>query len=207
MSTQEQIKNYLLSRDKRLTPVIASCRYPRSRKNTDIHQALLSSIVSQQLSIKAADTIFNRFLDLFENRYPDPKKITRLNVLTLRKAGLSQQKAGYIKNVAAFALQDDGLNYSHLKKMTDEELITYLTHIKGVGRWTVEMLLMFSFDRKDIFACDDLGIQQAMRKLYGIEHNGKVLKNHMMAIAEHWRPYRTIACKYLWRWKTLSKTD
>lgn len=204
MSTQKEIKNYLLSRDKRLSPVIESCQFPRSRKNTDIHRALLSSIVSQQLSIKAADTIFNRFLDLFDNRYPDPERIIKLKVPTLRKAGLSHQKADYIKNVAAFALQDDGLNYFQLKKMTDEDLIVHLTQIKGVGRWTVEMILMFAFDRKDIFACDDLGIQQAMKKLYDIEHNGRELKNRMFDLAENWRPYRTIACKYLWQWKSIS---
>ena len=204
MSTQKQIKNYLVSKDKRLLPIIESCRFPQSRKNTDIHHALLSSIVSQQLSIKAADTIFARFLDLFENRDPAPRDIVKLRASTLRKVGLSKQKAGYIKNVASFALQDDGLNYSQLKKMSDEELITHLTQIKGVGRWTVEMLLMFAFDRKDVFSCDDLGIQQAMQKLYGIEHNGKMLKNRMIDVAENWRPYRTIVCKYLWQWKSLN---
>ncbi|WP_455201839.1 DNA-3-methyladenine glycosylase family protein [Kaarinaea lacus] len=206
MPTQQQIKNYLLNRDKRLLPVISSCRFPRPRKNTDIHHALLSSIVAQQLSTRAADTIFNRFLDLFDNRYPDPERISRLKVVTLRKAGLSQQKAGYIKNVSAFALQDDGLNFSQLNKMKDEDLIIHLTQIKGVGRWTVEMLLMFAFDRKDVFAPDDLGIQQAMKKLYNLEHDGRVLKKRMADIAENWRPYRTIVCKYLWQWKSLDKT-
>ena len=203
MPTQEQIKDYLRSRDTQLSTVIGLCQYPRSRRNTDIHRALLASIVSQQLSVKAADTIFNRFLNLFENRDPDPGRITRLSVNSLRKAGLSQQKAGYIKNVAAFARQDDGLNYSQLNKMTDEELISYLTQIKGVGRWTVEMLLMFAFDRKDVFSTDDLGIQQAMKKLYGMEHSGRELKNRMLEVAENWRPYRSIVCKYLWQWKSL----
>ncbi|MEJ2179676.1 MAG: DNA-3-methyladenine glycosylase 2 family protein [Gammaproteobacteria bacterium] len=203
MPTQEQIKGYLLSRDTQLSTVIGLCQYPRSRKNTDIHRALLASIVAQQLSVKAADTIFNRFLDLFENRNPDPKRITRLSVNSLRKVGLSQQKAGYIKNVAAFARQDDGLNYSQLNKMTDEELISYLTQIKGVGRWTVEMLLMFAFDRKDVFSRDDLGIQQAMKQLYSMEHSGRELKNRMLEVAENWRPYRSIVCKYLWQWKSL----
>ena len=203
MPTQEQIKDYLRSRDTQLSTVIGLCQYPRSRRNTDIHRALLASIVSQQLSVKAADTIFNRFLDLFENRDPDPGRITRLSVNSLRKAGLSQQKAGYIKNVAAFARQDDGLNYSQLNKMTDEELISYLTQIKGVGRWTVEMLLMFAFDRKDVFSRDDLGIQQAMKQLYSMEHSGRELKNRMLEVAENWRPYRSIVCKYLWQWKSL----
>ena len=201
----ERIKLYLVDSDKHLRPVIDTCQFPRSRKNTDIYLALLSSIVSQQLSVKAADTIYNRFLDLFDNQYPDPKSISRARLKYLQKAGLSRQKANYIKNVAAFALQDDGLNYHQLKKRSNEELIDHLTQIKGVGRWTVEMLLMFAFDRKDVFSADDLGIQQAMKRLYQLDSSGRALKIHMHAIAENWRPYRTIVCKYLWQWKSIAK--
>ncbi|WP_455206393.1 DNA-3-methyladenine glycosylase family protein [Kaarinaea lacus] len=203
----ESIKLYLVDSDKQLRPVIDACQFPRSRKNTDIYLALLSSIVSQQLSVKAADTIYNRFLDLFDNQYPDPKSISRARLQYLQKAGLSRQKATYIKNVAAFALQDDGLNYHQLKKRPDEELIDHLTQIKGVGRWTVEMLLMFAFDRKDVFSADDLGIQQAMKRLYQLNSSGRELKIHMHAIAENWRPYRTIVCKYLWQWKSIAKEN
>ena len=205
MSSQQRIKYYLVDKDKRLKPVIESCQFPRSRKNPDIYLALLSSIVSQQLSVKAADTIFNRFLDLFDERYPHPVHLKKTNVCRLRSAGLSQQKSGYLKNVAGFALQDDGLNYQRLKRKSDVELIDHLTQIKGVGRWTVEMLLMFSFDRKDIFACDDLGIQQAMKKLYSLHDlQGRQLKTQMLQISERWRPYRTVVCKYLWQWKSLN---
>lgn len=207
LHSREHVRNYLLARDNRLEPVITACDYPRARKNTDVYHALLSSIVSQQLSVKAADTIFNRFLDLFEDRYPEPKKIARIKHQTLRDAGLSTQKAGYIKNVAQFALRDNGLEYSFLKKMDDEALILHLTQIKGVGRWTVEMILMFALDRKDVFACDDLGIQQTMKKLYNITHNGRELKQRMLDIAENWRPYRSIVCKYLWQWKSFEETS
>lgn len=202
MPTQQQIKSYLLSKDKRLKPVIENCRYPRSRKNQDIYYGLLSSIVSQQLSVKAADTIFNRFLDIFDDRYPKPQVLADISPRHLRSAGLSQQKVAYIKNVACFALRDDGLDYRRLSKMTDEELIGYLTQIKGVGRWTVEMLLMFALDRKDVFSCDDLGIQQSMRSLYRLNHEKRELKNRMLDIAENWRPYRSVVCKYLWQWKS-----
>jgi DNA-3-methyladenine glycosylase II len=203
MPTQQQIKSYLLDRDKRLKPVIENCRFPHSRKNHDIYYGLLSSIVSQQLSVKAADTIFNRFLDIFSNRYPEPEVLADINPRRLRNAGLSQQKVAYTKNVASFALRDDGLNYRRLKKMTDDELVAYLTQIKGVGRWSVEMLLMFALDRKDVFSCDDLGIQQSMRKLYRLNHDKRELKNRMLVIAENWRPYRTVVCKYLWQWKSI----
>ena len=203
MATQQQIKSYLLDKDKRLKPVIESCRFPRSRKNNDIYYGLLSSIVSQQLSVKAADTIFKRFLDIFDNRYPDAELLATMDSRHLRAAGLSHQKVKYVKNVATFALQDNGLDYQRLKKLNDEELIVFLTQIKGVGRWTVEMLLMFSFSRGDVFSCDDLGIQQSMRKLYRIKHEKQQLKDRMLTIAESWRPYRTVVCKYLWQWKSL----
>jgi DNA-3-methyladenine glycosylase II len=203
MTERERIKLYLVDKDNRLKAVISSCQYPRSRKNSDIYLALVSSIVSQQLSIKAADAIYNRFLDLFVDRYPDPEEVVKARLQRLQKAGLSRQKSNYIKNVATFALQNDGLEYRRLNRLSDEELVNHLTQIKGVGRWTVEMLLMFAMDRKDVFSCDDLGIQQAMQRLYRIEDSGRELKSRMYAIAENWRPYRSIVCKYLWQWKAI----
>lgn len=203
MATQQQIITFLLQQDKRLKPVIERCRFPRSRKNHDIYHSLLSSIVSQQLSVKAADTIFKRFIDKFDNRYPEAEILIAMDASSLRSAGLSQQKIGYVKNVAAFALHNNGLDYHQLKKMSDDQLLDHLTQIKGVGRWTVEMLLMFAFDRKDVFACDDLGIQQSMRKLYRLDLDSRQLKTRMLSIADRWRPYRSVVCKYLWQWKSL----
>ena len=119
----------------------------------------------------------------------------------LRSAGLSYQKAGYLKNIAQFSI-DKSLDYKKLKSKTDEDLITYLTEIKGVGRWTVEMILMFSLKRTDILPEDDLGIQQGMIKAVGIEtQNKKELKALMQQHAAKWSPYRTYASMYLWRWK------
>jgi DNA-3-methyladenine glycosylase II len=203
MPAQKRIIQYLVDNDRRLKTVTQLCPYPCSRKNTDIYMALLSSIVSQQLSVKAADTIFNRFLDIYPDRYPPPGQLIKTTSARLRTAGLSQQKAQYLKNVASFALEDDGLNYHYLRKKTDEELISHLTQIKGVGRWTVEMLLMFTLDRKDVLPVNDLGIQQAIKKLYKLDHEGKELKQKMVVIAENWKPYRSIVCKYLWHWKSL----
>ena len=203
MPSNKRIIGYLVDNDERLETVVTSCPFPRSRKNNDVYMALLSSIVSQQLSVKAADTIFNRFLDIYTDRYPKPAQLIKTRIQRLRSAGLSQQKSQYLKNVAKFALQDDGLNYEQLKKKTDEALITHLTQIKGVGRWTVEMLLMFTLDRKDVFPVDDLGIQQSIKKLYQLEDEGKQLKQQMQIIADNWKPYRSIVCKYLWQWKSL----
>lgn len=165
-----------------------------------IYYDLLSSIVSQQLSVKAASTIFNRFLTLFPDNYPHPELLSQLDIPTLRSVGLSNQKAAYIQNVAQFAKQYDLENHAW-DSMSDEAVIEFLTQIKGVGTWTVQMLLMFSLGRPDVLPIDDLGIQQGMAKLYAIESNGKELKKQMTLLAESWRPWRTVACRYIWRWK------
>jgi DNA-3-methyladenine glycosylase II len=152
------------------------------------------------LSGKAAATIHGRFLDLFPEAYPFPEALLALDLPTLRSAGLSRQKATYIQNVAEF-FQRENLIGKDLADMDDETVIRYLTQIKGVGRWTVEMLLMFTLNRPDVLPLDDLGIQQAMQLLYNFEEKGRALKKRMLELAEPWRPYRTYASLYLWRWK------
>ena len=166
----------------------------------DIYRSLIRSILGQQLSTKAAATIYQRFLALFPKNNPTPDLVVKSTIDTLKSAGLSKQKANYIQNVANFALSP-GLEFDQLNKKTDEEIIEYLTQIKGVGRWTVEMLLMFAFQRPDVFSVDDLGIQQAIKKLYDLKEEKKALKTKMKEIAEPWKPFRTIACRYLWQWK------
>ena len=170
----------------------------------DVYHNLLASIVSQQLSIKAADTIFERFLNLFPDKYPYPEEVLKFNLDDLRLVGLSRQKATYLQNVADFAL-NEGITWEILSPKTDQEIIDYLTKIKGVGKWTVEMILMFNLQRPDVFPVDDLGIQQAMKMLYQLEVEGKELRAEMVKIAENWRPYRTLACRYLWKWKDTVK--
>ena len=143
-----------------------------------IYYDLLSSIVSQQLSGKAATTIFNRFLTLFPDHYPHPDLLSQLDIPILRSVGLSNQKAAYLKNVALFSKQYDLENHAW-DSMSDVEIIEFLTQIKGVGTWTVQMLLMFTLSRPDVLPLGDLGIQQGMAKLYSIEATGKELKNEM----------------------------
>jgi DNA-3-methyladenine glycosylase II len=168
--------------------------------NKNLYQSLIRAIVSQQLSTKAAATIYDRFLNLFPNKDPDANIVLRLDDEHLRICGLSYQKAGYLKNIAQFSITN-GLDYRKLYRKTDEDLITHLTQIKGVGQWTVEMILMFSLNRPDVFPVDDLGIQNAMKKLYGLDGKGKQLHQQMIDVAEQWRPYRTITCRHLWKWK------
>jgi DNA-3-methyladenine glycosylase II len=197
---KEQIKQYLLQRDPKLSPVIKSVTYPVFHRNKDIYNALLHSVISQQLSVKAAATIQERVLNLFTDKYAQPELLSRMPVARLHNAGLSKQKAGYLKAIAK-AARNDGLAYNILSKKNDAELIRHLTQIHGVGQWTVEMLLMFTFNRKDIFPVGDVGIQNSMRRLYGLEEEGKKFKQKLVMIAERWQPYRTVVCKYLWRWK------
>jgi DNA-3-methyladenine glycosylase II len=157
--------------------------------------------MSQQLSTKVAKVIYKRFLDLFHGTEPEPQQVLDVPSETLRAIGLSNAKVQYVKNVARFCIEH-GVNDTFLLEKTDEEIITLLTQIKGIGKWTVEMLLMFSLGREDVFAVDDLGIQQAMVKVYKIKGDDKkLIKEKMIKLSTKWKPYRTYACLHLWRWK------
>jgi DNA-3-methyladenine glycosylase II len=164
----------------------------------DIYLTLLGSIISQQLSTKVARVINDRFLNLFPDRYPQPEQVLNMPEEALRGAGLSFQKLGYLRNVAAFA-REGQLDYALIAQLPDEALISHLVQIKGVGRWTAEMMLMFTLVRPDVFPVDDLGIQNAMKKQYNLTQTGKSLQAEMVAIAAAWRPYRTLASRYLWQ--------
>ncbi|MEO1262541.1 MAG: DNA-3-methyladenine glycosylase 2 family protein [Bacteroidota bacterium] len=187
-----------LSKDPVLKQLIAICPPPVFRKPEGLYPDLIRSIVGQQLSGKAAETIHNRFLDLFNDRKPHAKKILAMGMEQLRSVGLSRQKASYIKNVSEFFLKEK-IENSDLNDMEDEAIIDYLSQIKGVGRWTVEMILMFSLMRTDVLPLDDLGIRNGMISQYEIAETGRALKQKMVEIAEPWRPYRSYACWYMWR--------
>lgn len=174
-----------------------------ARKNVYLH--LCSSIMSQQLNIKVAAVIFERFLNLYKNKKPTLKQIIDTPFETLRSIGLSNAKAQYVQNVCAFFLAEK-ITDATLQKMSNEDLIKYLSQIKGVGQWTVEMILMFTLGREDVFALDDLGIQQSITKLYQLDSTDKkTLKVKMMELSASWSPYRTYACRYLWGWKDVPK--
>jgi len=194
-------ESYLASKDATLAAIIESTpTFKKTDWNNDVYLALLESIVSQQISVKAADSIFARFRALFEDLYPHPSLLLQKSNEELRSAGLSFQKINYLQNVAVFATEK-GIDYQHLNLLNDDEIVAYLTPIKGVGRWTVEMLLMFVMDRPDVFPVDDLVIRQKMVRAYHLTDTGRVLHKQLHIIAENWRPYRTMACRYLWRWK------
>ena len=178
-----------LSQDPVMARLTKNHPFPENIVPVSVYERLLTSIISQQLSTKVADVIRGRFLDLFEDGYPDRERLLSMDMDTLRSVGLSRQKASYLQNVAEGQWHDMG----------DEAIIDYLTQIKGVGRWTVQMNLMFNLQRPDVFPVDDLGIQNAMIALYQLAGTRREIKQEMHKVAEPWRPYRTYACWYLWR--------
>lgn len=190
-----------LSKDKKLAKLIEAAESFELKRRKNICNYLCASIMSQQLSTKVATVIHNRFLALYDGKEPSAQQILDTPFETLRGIGLSNAKVSYVKNVAQFEL-DFGMDHKHLGKMDNEQVIVYLTQIKGVGRWTVEMLLMFALGREDVFAIDDLGIQNAMIAMYKLDRSDKKkFKEDLLRISAKWSPYRTYACRYLWGWK------
>ncbi|MDD2792435.1 MAG: DNA-3-methyladenine glycosylase 2 family protein [Sediminibacterium sp.] len=189
-----------LSKDKKLARIMGKDLHQlKMRRNIPIR--LMAGIMSQQLSTKVAEVIFKRFLQLYQGKEPRPQQVLDTPSETLRSIGLSNAKVNYVKQVAAFCIEQ-GITDKKLHKLTNEEIIELLVQIKGVGRWTVEMLLMFSLGREDVFAVDDLGIQQAMAAIYQLDSSDKkTMKEQMLKISSKWSPYRTYACLHLWRWK------
>ncbi|MBE2230496.1 MAG: DNA-3-methyladenine glycosylase 2 family protein [Chitinophagaceae bacterium] len=190
-----------LAKDKKLKPLLETAAPMRLRKRKNICIYLCASIMSQQLSTKVADVIYRRFIELFDGKEPSPQQILDMPFDKLRGIGLSNAKVSYVKNVAQFELEK-GMEARRLAKMDNEEVIAYLTQIKGVGRWTVEMLLMFALGREDVFAVDDLGIQNAMIRLYKLDNTDKkTFREKILRLSVKWAPYRTYACLHLWNWK------
>ena len=191
---------HLRRADPILAQAIARVAGPvRPAAHEDLYLALLRAIVSQQISTQAAAAIWRRFTALFRpDGYPEPREVLRLSEDELRAAGLSRQKAGYLQAIADH--QERGLlDYEHLSQLDEEAFTKHLTAIRGVGRWTAQMLQMFALDQPDVFSEGDLGVQNAMRKLYNLAETGRALQQKMLLLAEPWRPYRSLACKYLWK--------
>lgn len=185
---------------KKLLDTIPSESLQKTRQKSDLREYLVSSIISQQLSVKVAEVIKGRFLTLYKGEFPTNKQILSSPTEALRGIGLSNQKLSYIKNIAEH-FEGKQLDDYDWDRMVDEEIIQSLTEIKGVGQWTAEMVLMFGLGRPDVFSAGDYGIQQAMKKLYKIDLEGKALKEKMLSISKKWKPFRSVACMYLWAWK------
>ena len=165
-----------------------------SSQRTDPFHALLHAIIAQQLSTKAAKTIEGRFSALFDGG-PTPAAVARASDEKLRAVGLSPQKLKYVRDLCARIL-DESLNLDALALLTDDEVIEALTSVKGIGRWTAEMFLMFRLHRPDVLPVGDLGIVKAVQRAYKLR--ALPTPARLMKIGETWRPYRSVACWYLW---------
>jgi len=208
-------------------------KYPKPAfqdRSEFLFEDLIESIISQQLSVKASDTIFRRFKELFGNirhsgeaqsadtrileeksidsgrarlaakrarmteiYFPLPEQILTMPDQTIRTAGISFQKISYIKTIAQ-AFTNNQINITEIKHMSDEEVIIHLTKLKGVGKWTAEMTLIFTLNRPDVFSLGDLGLRRAIENLYGITNHQEIL-----TLTENWKPHRSTASWYLWR--------
>lgn len=160
---------------------------------TDYFVALSGSIVSQQLSVKAADTIYSRFK---AHTRLQPSRAMALSEADCKTIGLSGQKARYIRDLAEHFVQDATV-FDHLEMLDDEAVIAELTKVKGIGVWTAQMFLLFTLQRPDVFAPGDLGLQNAIASLNGLEARPSSVQ--AAGMAEKWRPYRSTACYHLWR--------
>ena len=187
---------HLKQADKKMGRLIAEFEKPEFKKDLNYFEALVRAIVYQQLSGKAAATIYKRFKNLFiKNKYPSPIMVMERSHEELRSVGLSNQKASYIHNIAdAFYT---GAIPKDINIIGDKEVIECLTTIKGVGPWTAEMFLMFTLNRPDVFPVTDLGIQKGFQLFFQLDKLPR--PDQMMEKAESWRPYRTLASWYLWR--------
>ena len=190
-----------LSKDKKLKQLIELQTPFILEKRNKVYLRLCASILSQQLSTRVADILYERFLNLYGGKEPSAKQILETPATTFRSIGFSNAKASYVHNVCRFFV-DNKITDASLHRMNNNEVQELLTQIKGVGKWTVEMILMFTLGREDVFAMDDLGLKQSIIKLYNIkETDKKLLQQKIEKISNKWSPYRTYACRYLWGWK------
>lgn len=189
-----------LKKDKKLATILGGTVHSLPY-HENIPLRLIASIMSQQLNTKVADIIYQRFIKLYDGREPTAHEVLATEKEALRGIGLSNAKVSYVHNVALFCVENQ-ITDTMLLAMGNEEVIALLTQIKGVGRWTVEMLLMFTLGREDVFPIDDLGIVNAMVKLYKLPTGDKkLLKEKLLKLSAKWSPYRTYACLHLWGWK------
>lgn len=190
-----------LSKDKVLAPLIEAQGKLELELRDKIYLRLCSSIISQQLSTKVAAVIYGRFLDIFNGQEPSLDQVLELSVSDLKAIGCSNAKANYILNVCNF-FKEQGLTDEVLHEKSDDEILKLFTSIKGVGKWTAEMILMFSLGREDIFAFDDLGLRKMLLLLYDLDDSDKkLLRQQMEAITNQWKPFRSYASLYLWGFK------
>jgi len=186
-----------LRKDEHLKRLISRYPKPDFTRRKNVYQSLVRAIIHQQLSGKASATIYQRFTTLYTAKsFPLPEHVLKTTDARLRSVGLSAQKSSYIKDLSLRFL-DKTIQPKLFPRMSDEEIREHLIAVKGIGRWSADMFLMFTLNRSDVLPVGDLGIQKGFQRLFTLPHLPDA--KNMEARAESWRPYRTVACWYLWR--------
>ncbi|MGH7156823.1 MAG: DNA-3-methyladenine glycosylase family protein [Candidatus Saccharimonadales bacterium] len=201
MSFEQKLRvaeKYLAKNDKKLAPVIKASGPCRIKPHTDHYGELVGSIVGQQLSSKAAATIWRRILDLFGGKMPTPEQLLKIDGQKLRDAGCSWPKVGYMKDLAQHII-DGRLDLAHVSTMPNDQLIEQLTAVKGIGEWSAHMFMMFGLGRLDVLPVGDLGIRKAVMNLYGLKQLPDPASIVTIANKNKWHPYESVASWYLWQ--------
>lgn len=200
MSSQKAIN--FLKRDPKLAKIIKQVGPYNVRISRNRYQSLVEAIVTQQLAGSAAKSIINRFRNLYDSSFPKPIDVINTHTAKLHTTGLSRMKVSYIKELS-IKIENKEVNLRTISKLDDCKVIDVLTKVKGIGRWTAEMFLIFSLGRQDVLPVDDLGLKKGIQQMFSLNELPDV--KHIERIAVKWRPYRTIATWYIW--KSLKKFD
>jgi DNA-3-methyladenine glycosylase II len=193
-----QAAEHLTQHDVVLAPVITQYGLTDIRPHKNYYQELVDSIISQQLSVKAAAAIEQRFRDMFDGKFPEPAQILTKNLDELRAIGFSYAKGRYVQDLAQHII-DDKVRFDHLDSLSNDEVVTELTAVKGIGEWTAHMFLMFCMGRSDVLPVGDLGIRNGIRQLYGLDHAPSPDEIRDIAQQNNWHPYESVASWYVWQ--------
>ncbi len=189
---------HLSQADPILAGIIAGTdKLPSLQPHTNYYEALVDSIISQQLSVKAAASIGARFKELFDGHFPTPAEILSKDIETLRSVGLSRPKARYIQDLAQHIIEGE-IRFDTIDSLSNGEVIAELTQVKGIGEWTAHMFLMFCMGRLDVLPIGDLGIRNGVKKLYGFEAIPTPEEISLVARENNWHPYESVASWYIW---------
>ena len=185
----------VLNKDKKLKKIISSVGECKIRTISNPFEALVEAIITQQISDSAGKSISLKFKNLFGKKYPTPSDVVKLSKDEIKSVGLSRMKAEYIYDISQMIV-DKKLNFRIFKRMSNDDVIFELTKIRGVGKWTAEMYLIFALGRMDVFPLGDLGLINGIKKLYNLENPST---DEILKITNNWIPYRTIGTWYIWR--------
>jgi DNA-3-methyladenine glycosylase II len=189
---------HLSANDPHLQMIISKYGTCTIAPHTNYYEELVSSIVSQQLSVKAASTIWKRFIAMYDDKMPTPAQIIKTDIEDIRRVGASYAKANYIKDLA-FHILDGKLDLAHIVTLDNETVISQLTAVKGIGEWSAHMFMIFSLGRLDILPWGDLGVRKSMQQVYGLPSLPSKVEMIAVATQNKWHPYESVASWYLWK--------